>query len=233
MSVPTSPLAVSSSSAYPPFAPLSPSIGHGASFLRGVSLAESIHEDDERDESGHTLKSVGEEDIDDKAYDGAGVDVSAGDEDDIDDDDDEDEEEEGGDGEVEYTLKDRQDVRFAFFAPPSSILTQRHGRQSTSSIRSVCQSGSQHSTRNHDPSPETPRQQSMRILLRPLSIISLRRTSCGPSSSDPGLLSSASLSAACSGVRRGEEKSMVEFCGNWEDIYSGRSESTSRGGVMR
>lgn len=110
-SVPTSPLVLSSSTAYAPFAPLSPSIGHGASILRGVSHSESIHEEDEQDESGHTLQSVGE--IDEQAYDGAGVDVSAGDEDDIDDEDDDDDEE--GDGEVEYTLKDRQDVRFLFF----------------------------------------------------------------------------------------------------------------------
>ena len=116
MSVPTSPLALSSSTAYAPFAPLSPSIGHGASILRGVSHSESIHEDDEQDESGHTLKSVGEE-FDEAAYEGAGVDVSEGDEEDIDEDD-EDDDEEGEGGEVEYTLKDRQDVSCSFSFSP-------------------------------------------------------------------------------------------------------------------
>lgn len=86
------------------FAPMSPALG-GTSVLSemGRTSAPLLETREE-----HSMRVGDEGSVGDRAYDDAGVDLSAGDDDDdVDEDDDEDD----PDAEVEYTLKDRQDVR--------------------------------------------------------------------------------------------------------------------------
>lgn len=107
--------------------------------------------------------------------------------------------EEGDD--VEYTLKDRQDVRCSSLSSP---LPRTDGdpfifRPSTSSIRSVFLSGSPLSTRRIAPSLVTPTPLSTRPRPPPLFITFAPPTSSGPSFSDPYSSSSAHSSARSCG----------------------------------
>lgn len=115
------------------------------------------------------------------------------------------------DGDVEYTLKDRQDVSCCRVNLPLPLLTFALAhRPSTSSTRLAYQFGSRPCTRRTDPSLATPR---LRCTPRhhPVSfVISRQATSSGPSSSAAGSPSSAPSSRQSCGSRRGAAKNTVE-----------------------
>ena len=189
-------------------APLSPALGRAG----GVDGAR----DEEIMSEGRSLKegevdSGNEEDIE------SGI---------LEEEEDEDDTEVGG--EVEYTLKDRQDVSRS----PRRYIACRtdffDGRPSTSSTPSVSPSGSPPSTRSLAPSPATPKPLFTPLPPPPLFVTSPPVTSSGPSSSASGSTSSASSSAPSCGVSLGAAASTDASFTSSAGTSFGRSGSTSR-----